>query len=452
MQKTDTPTAGWDHLRGSRKLGPFHAAIDYLLICIGLVSLFFTEGDIFGDGLYRVAALTQLLSGNGLSAERYSLVGPLFATPMWWLGNEYGAVNLWLKRYNLVLFVLALLALFLLLRTRIDAVLLRRFLLLLVAGSMIAPHTNSFYGETFTAMTIGVGVLATVAITAHPAVRASGWVAMTLGSANTPTTLPSLTLVSGERSATTRRLRYLLPIVAGVGLVLGEAWIRRGNPLDFGYSKEHFSFPILLGVLAILFSFGKGLVFFTPGLLLPIRRKMRDLYNPAAIDVWVGYRSWMLFIGGMVLIYGGWWAWNGDLYWGPRYFLIAIFPASFALAIWLTQHDPRPLPNLALLGILALSVWVGANSTIFIWLKSPRCFPLGTTVEELCRFGVQDSQLWYPLQAWPPHLPFTKQLQLNYHILVFLWLAGPIVARAMPTVITQGRRLATALRRSDWRW
>lgn len=82
--------AGWDHLRTSRRLGRTAAVTDYLLIAAGMVSLLVTDRHLVGDGARRFDALTQLLTGGGLSTDRYSLVGPLFAAPVWWLGRAAG--------------------------------------------------------------------------------------------------------------------------------------------------------------------------------------------------------------------------------------------------------------------------------------------------------------------------------------------------------------------------
>jgi len=315
---------------------------------------------------------------------------------------------------------------------------------------MIAAHVSDFYGETFTAMTVGVGVLSAVVVGGRRAVRAMGWVGIVLGTANTPATLPGLALVSGHWAWVSRRLRYLCAVAVAVTLVVGEAWLRRGGPLAQGYDGESFSYPFGLGVLAILFSFGKGLVFFTPGLVLPIGRRVGGLYDASSLDLRRGYRSLLLFIAGMVLVYASWWDWSGDLYWGPRYFLIAILPASLALAVWLTAEESRLLPNIALLGVLALSVWVGANSTIFEQLKSPRCFPLATPIEDLCRFGVRDSALWYPIEAWPTHLTAAKWFQLGYHAVVFVWLASVVIARMTPALASSVRRVR--LFPTQFRW
>jgi hypothetical protein len=444
------PAAEPGRPQGRARFGRLAARIDYTLIFLGLISLIFAKHRITADGRRRFDALTQLLSGDGFSPDRYPLIGPLFASPMWWLGRVAGGPELWLRYYNLVLFSLGLLALFLVLRNRVDAELLRRFLLLLVAATMIPAHVPDFYGETFTAVTVALGVILAVGIVTHPAIRAMGWVVVILGVANTPANLPGLGLVTAERGIAKRRLRYALPAVAALALVLIEAWLRRGSPTDQGYINEYFNFPFFLGILAILFSFGKGLVFFLPGLCLPIRRRIRDLYDSTRIDLWAVYRSWMLYVAGLVLAYASWWAWSGDLYFGPRFFLVAIFPASLALAVWLVRPGTGVLPNLALLGVLALSVWVAADASVFETMGAPRCYtPI--LIEDLCRFGVQESDLWYPLQAWPADLHPGRWVQLIFFALVFVWLAGPIVRR-LATAATASVRAHPALRVSTWRW
>src|SRR5438874_13834631 len=112
---------------------------------------------------------------------------------------------------------------------------------------------------------------------------------MTLGTTTTPACVPALGLTGGDLAVRRRRFRYLVPMVAAAAIVVTENWLRRGDPLDQGYSGEQFSYPFILGLLAILVSFGKGLVFFIPGLLLPARKKLAALYEPARIDLLQAY-------------------------------------------------------------------------------------------------------------------------------------------------------------------
>jgi hypothetical protein len=428
------------------------AAVEYGMVVVGYLVLFLPRFVITSDGKHRYDALTVLLAGHGLSADRYQLVGPLFATPLWLLGHFHVAgrgPDRWVNHYNVALFGLALVTLFVLLRKRLDPVLLRRFLLLLVAGSMVPTHVTNFYGEIFTAVAVAVGIFVVVSTGIHPVLRVAAWGATILGTANTPATVPALGLTGAERTARTRRLRYLLPPVLAAAVVMTENWLRRGNPLDQGYGDDPgFTYPFLLGVLAILFSFGKGLVFFVPGLLLPVRRRMAPLYDAGRIDLRQGYLSLMLFVAGMVLVYASWWAWNGDTSWGPRFFLIAIFPAALALAVWLTKRDERLLPTLAVLAILALSMWVGANSAAFDQVWPRICY--GDM--EYCRFDIVDSPLWYPVLMWPTHVGRRATVMLLYHAGVFLWLAAPLVLTAVRAATRLVGARLHVLRPAGWHW
>ncbi|MEV0454066.1 hypothetical protein [Catellatospora methionotrophica] len=426
-------------------------AVEWTLFGLGMLSLVFANHKVTWDARRRYDALDQLLSGDGLSEDRYSLLGPLFATPMWLAGQVIGRPDVWLAYFNLVVFALALLALHLLLRGRVDAGLLRRFLLLLVVGSMIPAHISNFYAETFSAMTVGVGLIAAYLAATHPWWRRLGWAGLALGTANIAATLPALALTAADRAVRLRRLRYAVPVVTAVLLVLGEAWLRRSDPLDQGYTGERFDYPMALGVLAILFSFGKGLVWFTPGLFLPIRRRLRGLYDAGAVDLWGAYRSWLIYVGAMVAVYANWWAWSGDLYWGPRFFLLAVLPAALALAVWLTRPDARAWPNVVLLGVLSLSVWVAANSSVFESSGAPRCYDKANLQEDYCRFGVVESDLWYPLTDWPGNLAPGRYAQLAFFAVVWAWLAAPILARLTRSA-TAWLRAHPLPSPAQWRW
>src|SRR5262249_55819704 len=141
--------------------------------------------------------------------------------------------------------------------------------------------------------------------------------------------------------------------------------IRRGNPLASNY-EDGFSEPFLIGLLSILFSFGKGLLFFAPGLLLPLRGALAGLAEGTRRLLATTHLLWVAFLGGLVLVYARWWAWYGGWFWGPRFFLIASLPACLALALRLRPaRRPALLGDLATLGVLALSVWVGIDGAVY---------------------------------------------------------------------------------------
>jgi hypothetical protein len=229
-----------------------------------------------------------------------------------------------------------------------------------------------------------------------------------------------------------KRLRYLLPVIAGAVIVLAEIGLRRGFDAEYTnnvkiaktvmpYSGlDGFSYPFFFGLLAILFSFGKGLVFYLPGVLLPVWKSLSAKLQRL-------YLLWMLFLAGLVPAYASWWSWYGGDYWGPRFFVFGILPASLALAVALSF--PRGLLfNFATLAVLALSVWIGADSLVLGSYFPPECFIGYYQYAYVCHFTPEFSQLWYPFVRTPA-LTTGQILEFAYYAVVFLWLAVPLAVR-----------------------
>jgi len=151
-----------------------------------------------------------------------------------------------------------------------------------------------------------------------------------------------------------------------------------------------FSYPMFFGLLGIFLSFGKGLVWFTPGLFLPVAsdsdarvRRIRALL--------------LAFVLGLVLVYSRWWAWYGGLFWGPRFFLIASVPACLVLHTHLVSSAPRsPRLNVFLAVALVLSFWVGVNGIAFDLSGMQICSANDYALETLCHFTPELSPLWHP--------------------------------------------------------
>jgi hypothetical protein len=425
----------------ARPRSRWRVSVEGVLIVAGLAVLAVQEHKISADGEIRFRALRELLRFGHLMDTPYSMIGPLAASPLVLLGKVLtGDTATFVKYFNLGVFVVGLLALYLLLRGRVDAMLLRRFLLLLVAGSMVAPHTMDFYGELVTLVGLGVGTVAGLTRGSRW-LRRTGWAAAVLGAANTPASMIAAGLVSLERVHATRRLRYGLIAAAVVALIGLDNLVRRGNPLDNGYAasmniartvmpysgREGFSYPLVLGVAAIVFSFGKGLIFFMPGLFLPLRGRLTGLYDPQRIDLDGIRRLWLLTVAGLVIVYATWWSWYGGMYWGPRFFLVGILPASLVLAAYLSV--PRGLgADLVTAGVLILSVYVSANGLLFHDLYPPVCYVDNYALEALCHFTPEFSPLWQPFVVQPPLSPADLGAAA-YYAVVGLWLGAPLAVR-----------------------
>jgi hypothetical protein len=188
----------------------------------------------------------------------------------------------------------------------------------------------------------------------------------------------------------------------------------------------------------LLFSFGKGIFFFAPGLLLPIRKTLRKVQEATNVDLFAIYTLWMSFLIGLLLVYSSWWAWHGGWFWGPRFLLIASIPASFALAVRLQRRDTSLLVNIVTVLVLCLSVWVGIDGAVYgdqaLWNN---CLGNNAYLETpLCYYTPEFSVLWHPFVVYQP-LNHKQLLYLLYSLFAGVYLL-------MPLLITTGRQLIAA--------
>lgn len=413
--------------RAVRRIGMPHlfsrAGLETALIIVVLLGdLLIMPHAVYGDGSRRFAELDALLRNGQISSDKYSIIGPLFSTPLWFLGKVYRDATWWEGHYNVFLFALGMLAIYWILKDRVDRGLIRKFLLILAAVSMFPIPLTTYYGEPFTALLVGIGLLAAVF---GPALW--GWIAVAIGVANTPATLVGMGLAALARIIQRRRVRYALAVAGAFALIALENLIRHHNLFNTRY-EAGFTLPILIGILSILFSFGKGLIFFAPGLLLPVKSRLFARDEESGRSLWRTHVLWLVFLAGMILIYASWYQWGGDWFWGPRFFLIASFPASLALAIHLQRPGDSLVAKLATLGALVLAAWGTISSVLFnLYAVADACGTLQHLSPD-CAYQPQTSALWYPLLS--PHLnPGFRPIAFSaICFAVFAYLAVPLIA------------------------
>ena len=462
MTNTEAATAVADQppapveVRASR----LPAVVETALIVAGLAIFgFVLPHYVIADSQVRYDNLLALLHGH-IPPGRYSMISPFFATPLVVFDKLARDGLRATELYNTIVFAVGILALYLLLRGRMETALLRRFLLVLVVGSMFAAHVVHWNSEVFTAMAVAVGLTA-VAVRRFAAM---GWGAVVLGVANTPASVVGLALVAGARMVERRRLRYALAMLAAVTLIGAENWIRNGSPLGTGYGNDSafrtlmpysgghgFDYPFFFGLLSLLLSFGKGLLFFAPGLVLPVRRAMRRTQLGADTTLYRLYGWWLLFLAGLVIAYSPWFAWYGGFTWGPRFLLFASIPAALAIAVCLGDLAAPLWARLLTLAALALSIWVGICAAVFIEAAfPPACTVNNFAYEAFCHYTPDFSVLWYPLVT---HMPVsgTGWLVIGYFVACFGWLAAPLLRSIARDLFPALRRTAPGVLRG-WRW
>jgi hypothetical protein len=413
------------------------AAGDLALLASGLViHMFVLTHSIWGDAAYRERDLQELLHGR-LSAFKYSYAGPFFSTPLLVLDKLRNQGWWWLPRFNLFLLVAACAVLYAVMRDRIDRPLLRAFFLVLITGSMFPYHLTAFYGEVFSALAAGTGI-----VLLEFGYRPPGWVLLALGVWNMPPMAIGVGAVALIKAFEEKRIGHFIPLVAAAALVTIEAWLRRGSPLDLGYQgdgmgppgfmpytgRPGFSFPLLFGILGLLFSFGRGILFFAPGLWLSFFKRERSALESA-------YRLWMVALAGLVVVYAKWWSWHGSVFWGPRFHVFAAIPASYLVAAHVRREGQAAWVNLATLASLAAMIWVGIDGIAFgiEGMYPGRCNEVDGA---LCIYAPEFSPLFHPWVQWSPLHP-SGWIFLAYGVAVFVWLgarpAAQVVRQATST-------------------
>jgi len=425
------------------------------LVALGVLLLFLVlPHDIEGDGRLRFEAIQSLLAGAGIPDTKYPLIGSIPSIPLFLLGRVVGSPEWWASRYNVIVYAAGLILIYRLLRERLDHDVLFAFLLLLGTTAMIPASLSGFGAETFTVMATGVGFAAW---------SAGRWktatVLLALGVANVPATFVGVAFALGWWAWRYKRVRALAPIVLGAGLWLLENLVRHKSALTTGYENDHgfrtllpysgligFSYPIFFGVLSLLLSFGKGLLFFASGLVLAFGRGLEALRSVHEMLVF-----WMLYLAGLVVVYGSWWAWYGGFTWGPRFLVFASLPAALLLAAQL-RRPPRRLIGLTIVvAVLVLSVWVGIDGQVFGRFAQDQCSANHYALESLCWYVPEFSVLWTPF-VFGAQVPWWGFVLIAYAVGVSIYVALPLITDWASALYRGGMRAWSAYRgRPGWR-
>lgn len=401
----------------------------FSVLCFALVAavlLFSDKGRIDGDAAARFQALEAVVERGELTAERYSIVQPLLAIPLYLAGSGLASlrgvapddlagrretIRQVVGRFGKVVAFAVAAWLFAQLRRRYgfsDAEAGGATLLLLF-GSLLIPHAVDFYAEPLWTLLclVALGALADEAGEPYEAaVRRRGLrrsllvTCVALSVPLSPVLAPVLAgagLAASLLSRPRRAAPFLLAAggaAAGVALALAENALRRGGPLDFGYAGEGFTTPLLHGLAGMLFSPARGLLFFAPALVLLPLAARRGGVRGADPLLTLG----AVFTHLLVLAYAKWHAWHGATYWGPRFLLPASVLAVLALAVVAKREGARwgPAAKAGLVVLAAVSYAVYKSGAA---IRMKRLLPC-----VLDRGGDYESCFWlwsqHPLASW----------------------------------------------------
>lgn len=184
---------------------------------------------------------------------------------------------------------------------------------------------------------------------------------------------------------------------------------------------------MFLGLLGLTLSFGKGLLFFAPGVFAPVSDLLKG--NDVAKKT---YAAWLCFLVGIVLFYAKFCGWYGGAFWGPRYVMFASVPASLALALNLGARTSRVRAAVTL-AMLTMSVWVSTDGVLFRQQELTKCTDDKYALEHLCWF-VPEFSVW--IRPFIVHRPLVviDFLFLTLFAVVYVVLAAPLVAYLVQSV------------------
>jgi hypothetical protein len=444
MQRSNDPSAG-----------QIPSRVFWALLALSLLVLFFVlPHSVEGDGRMRLNALESWLAGNGIPGTKYPLIGSIPAMPLILLDHVVGSPEWWVSRYNVIVYAAGLGYIYQSLRRRIAGDVLAAFLLLLGTTAMLPNTLTGFGAETFTVMAAGAG------LTAWSVGRwKTATVLLGLSVASVPATLVGLAFAMAWWAWREKRVRALAPLFLSAGLWMLENAVRHKSPFSTGYESDHgfstvlpysglpgFSYPTFFGVLSLLFSFGKGILFFAPGLVLAFRRGLEELKSVQGVMV-----MWLLYLVGLLPVYGSWWAWYGGFTWGPRFLVFASLPATLLLAAQV-RRPPRSLLALSVVLIaLVLSVWVAIDGMAFGRFAQDVCSANHYALESFCWYVPEFSVLWTPF-VFHASTSLGDVVLILYAAGVSIYLAHPVIVEWWVALRRDTRAAWTSYRgRATWR-
>lgn len=172
-------------------------------------------------------------------------------------------------------------------------------------------------------------------------------------------------------------------------------YLRYGNPFSVGYAGIGFINPLFVGIYGLLFSIGRGLVFYSPLTIICI---VFFILRVDKLESRLRYLFGFLLLSFFVylMIYSKWQSWEGGWCWGPR-FLLPFIPSLHLLFPFLLQSIKRGEAN-KLSGFLFLVIVAGAVSIngyeyLGIWQHY-----------QGAEFGAGDTPYWYGV--FNPHYSF----------------------------------------------
>ncbi len=217
------------------------------------------------------------------------------------------------------------------------------------AGSMIWPQSKTLFSEPFQALCLTAGfyhlLLFKEKQKTNPMNACAAGFFLGMMTATKPflafilIPLISYFLISMVKGgwkrpgATASAVLFFGALAAWGALILYYNYLRFGDVMQFGYlggtdrdGIYAFKTPLLIGIHGLLLSPGKGLIYYSPILILSIAAYKNFAVRHRAEAIVIAAVAVII-----VLAYSKWNAWHGDFSWGPR-FLSPVVPLLLLVA------------------------------------------------------------------------------------------------------------------------
>lgn len=304
---------------------------------------------------------------GGRTSSRFSLLPSVIVVPGYWLADQWlgdvaerDAWKLYFARTGSLL-AIAVSVLFLLawLRELGHTLGIAALTVLLYAfGTMVFPYSSTFYVQV---VTVALLLAAVWSVASGRTWSSAVAVALLVACRNDQLLLlfPFWVAVRTDGFPRPWRRAIVLTLAAVIGASASAltSW-SRGDPLLHGpYGGETFTTALTIGLLGLLFSFGKGLTWYSPLSMFGLVASLPEAWRrpqPGRLVLYV--------LGTEILLISHWWTWHGGITWGPRLLLpilpLCMLPVASFLSSW-SSHLPlyRRLFLLLALASLLINGW-----------------------------------------------------------------------------------------------
>jgi len=225
--------------------------------------------------------------------------------------------------------------------------------LMLSFSTLIAPYGRGLFNEVLTGLAL---LLAYSMLISHRPFFVGMAASIAFATrAEYLLIVPLLAFFTGRKNL----LHFFVPVMAMVGLLALYNYARFGNPFDNGMlstdSGDTFSTPLQVGLYGLLISPGKGILWYSPPILLALfgMRKFKTI---------------IVIVIPMIILQASWHAWAGGWCYGPRRFVallpLLMLPAGFIVQGYLKSSRGRMI--LIVLALVGFMMQIGGLTTNFM--------------------------------------------------------------------------------------